>query len=58
MKRRLLRFFHNDSAVTAIEYALLASLIAGVVIVGATSFGEALGQLYIYARDLIVLALQ
>ncbi|WP_107877480.1 Flp family type IVb pilin [Pseudoduganella sp. UC29_71] len=58
MKRRILRFFQSDSAVTAIEYALLASLIAGVVIVGATAFGDALGQMYIYARDLIVLALQ
>jgi len=58
MKRNLLRFPRNDSAVTAIEYALLASLIAAVVIVGATAFGEALGLLYIYARDMIVLALQ
>ncbi|WP_082616414.1 Flp family type IVb pilin [Massilia sp. Root418] len=56
--QRLLSFFQNTSAVTAIEYALLASLIAGVVIVGATAFGDALGQLYTYARDLIVLALQ
>lgn len=58
MKRRLSSFLKSDSAVTAIEYALLASLIAGVVIVGATAFGEALSDLYIYARDLIVLALQ
>lgn len=58
MKRLLLRFYKSDSAVTAIEYALLATLIAGVVIVGATAFGEALGQMYIYARDLIVLAMQ
>jgi pilus assembly protein Flp/PilA len=58
MKRRLSRLLKDDTAVTAIEYALLASLIAGVVIVGATSFGDALGNMYIYARDLIVLALQ
>ncbi|WP_082552128.1 Flp family type IVb pilin [Massilia sp. Root351] len=58
MKRRLCRFLNDRSAVTAIEYALLASLIAGVVIVGATAFGDALGNMYIYARDLIVLALQ
>jgi pilus assembly protein Flp/PilA len=58
MKRRLICLLRSEFAVTAIEYALLASLIAGVLIVGATTLGDNLTQLYNYARDIIVLALQ
>jgi pilus assembly protein Flp/PilA len=56
--RRLHRFFHRENAVTAIEYALLAALIAGVIVIGATSVGDALGQIYTYVKDNVVLALQ
>jgi pilus assembly protein Flp/PilA len=55
---RLHRFFHRENAVTAIEYALLAALISGVIVIGATSVGDALGQIYTYVKDQVVLALQ
>jgi pilus assembly protein Flp/PilA len=58
MKQRLSRLLQNSSAVTAIEYSLLASLIAAIVIIGATTFGDSMTQLYVYVRDQIVLALQ
>ena len=35
-----------ESGVTAIEYALLGSLVALGLIVGATAFGEELGKAY------------
>jgi Flp pilus assembly pilin Flp len=58
MKQRLSRVLQSSSAVTSIEYALLGSLIASIVILGATTFGDSMTQLYIYVRDQIVLALQ
>eukprot|EP01034_Spumella_vulgaris_P001367 gene1367-1800_t len=38
MKQRLSRVLQSSSAVTSIEYALLGSLIASIVILGATTF--------------------
>lgn len=58
MKQRLSRVLQNASAVTSIEYALLASLIAGIVVIGTTTFGDSMTQLYAYVRDQVVLALQ
>jgi pilus assembly protein Flp/PilA len=55
---RLHRFFHRENAVTAIEYALLAALISCVIVIGATSVGDALGQIYTYVKDQVVLAIQ
>ena len=39
MKDLLLRFAHNDSGATAIEYGLIAGLIAVVIIAALTSIG-------------------
>jgi pilus assembly protein Flp/PilA len=48
-------FLSNDSAVTAIEYALLASLIA-VAIIGSVSFaGAHLFDLWNYVKDQVIL---
>lgn len=58
MKQRLFRILQSTSAVTSIEYALLASLIAGIVVIGATTLGDSITQLYAYVRDQVVLALQ
>ena len=40
------RFLNNEEGVTAIEYALIASLIAVVLIVGATAVGNNLNALF------------
>ncbi len=38
------RFAHNESGATAVEYGLIAALIAVVIIAGATALGSALNQ--------------
>lgn len=40
------RFMRDEEGVTAIEYGLLASLIALALIVGATTLGENLNSLF------------
>lgn len=50
MNSSLARFLNDDSAVSAIEYGLLAALIALVIIVGVSSTGSALGQIYTYIQ--------
>ncbi len=40
------RFFHDDSGATAIEYALIAMLIAIGIIAAATLLGPSLGNLF------------
>ena len=58
MKNWLLSFHRNRSAVTAVEYALLAALIA-VIIVGAVIFvGTQVQQLFEHVKDQVVLAMQ
>ena len=42
----ILRFFREEEGVTAIEYGLLAALIAVILIVGATAVGTNLNQLF------------
>lgn len=45
--RRLIGpFWSEEDGVTAIEYALLAALIAGVIVTGVGALGDAVGQLY------------
>ena len=46
MKRLLARFLEDESGATAVEYALLASLIAMAIISGATALGTALSARY------------
>lgn len=42
----ILRFFREEEGVTAIEYGLLAALIAVVIIVGASLLGTNLNSLF------------
>jgi pilus assembly protein Flp/PilA len=44
----LKRFFEQEHGVTAIEYSLVALLVALVIIVGATALGLNLGSWYGY----------
>lgn len=39
---RMRRFFHEEDGVTAIEYGLIAALIAVVIIVSVTAVGDEL----------------
>ena len=45
---RIKRFFKEEEGVTAIEYGLIASLIALAIIVGATALGTQLNALFNY----------
>lgn len=47
----------DESAVTAIEYALLAGLIAVVLVVTITLLGDQVKLLFVYVKDQVVLAL-
>ncbi|MNG39907.1 Flp/Fap pilin component [compost metagenome] len=47
----------DESAVTAIEYALLAGLIAVVLVITITVLGDQVKLLFIYVKDQVVLAL-
>ncbi|MGK5013989.1 MULTISPECIES: Flp family type IVb pilin [unclassified Janthinobacterium] len=49
--------FSDESAVTAIEYALLTSLIAAVLVVTITLLGDQIKLLFVYVKDQVVLAL-
>ena len=53
----LLRLQNDESAVTAIEYALLASLIAVVIALTVGTVGTQLNSLYTYVKDQVVLAM-
>jgi pilus assembly protein Flp/PilA len=44
MRKHLITFLSNDSGATAIEYALIASLIAVAIIGGVTALGTRLSQ--------------
>ena len=46
MKRLIASFLRDDSGATAVEYALLGSLIAMAIIGGATALGTALSTKY------------
>ena len=46
MKILLLNYLRDETGATAIEYALLAALIAVGIIVGATAIGTAINALF------------
>jgi pilus assembly protein Flp/PilA len=46
MKDLLIRFFKEDAGVTALEYGLIASLIALVIIVSVKSLGTKLASIF------------
>ena len=47
----------DESAVTAIEYALLAGLIAAVLVLTITLLGDQVRLLFVYVKDQVVLAM-
>ena len=46
MIKKLLKFIKDEDGVTAVEYAVMAALIALVVIVGATFLGEQVNETF------------
>ena len=46
--KSIVRFFKDEEGVTAIEYGLLAALIALAIILGATALGTNLNKLFSY----------
>ncbi len=46
--KSIVRFFKDEEGVTAIEYGLLAALIALAIIIGATALGTNLNNLFNY----------
>ncbi|WP_375539600.1 Flp family type IVb pilin [Rugamonas fusca] len=58
MNHWLLRFHQDSSAVTAIEYALLAALIAVIIVGAVVSVGTQVQLLFEHVKDQVVLAMQ
>ncbi|WP_229632234.1 Flp family type IVb pilin [Pseudoduganella violaceinigra] len=56
MFHKLLRFLHNDSGVSAIEYALLGGLIAVVIVVSVSTAGTRLLALFTFVKSQVLLA--
>jgi pilus assembly protein Flp/PilA len=44
----LKRFYRDEEGVTAIEYGLIASLVALAIIVGATALGTSLNNMFTF----------
>ncbi len=51
--KKLMRFFKDDEGVTAIEYGLIASLVAVAIIAGAGAVGTALDTMFTYIAGLL-----
>ena len=51
--KSIVRFFKDEEGVTAIEYGLLAALIAVVLITGASLLGNELNALFKWIADTI-----
>jgi len=51
MRRSLPELLRDDRGATAIEYGLLAALIAVIAIVGMTTFGTSLAGLFNYTAN-------
>lgn len=50
------RFFRSEQGVTAMEYALLAALIAVVIIVSVAGTGDSVKAFYTYVADKVTVA--
>ncbi|WP_312567121.1 Flp family type IVb pilin [Comamonas sp.] len=46
MKEAIKRFWNDEEGATAIEYGLIAGLIAVVIIVGATALGTSINEAF------------
>ena len=53
MQNLMSRFIKDESGATAIEYGLIAALIAVALIVGATAIGESLNEKFTNVADII-----
>ena len=51
LRRLVIRFVHNQSGATAIEYGLIAALVSVGAIAAMTTFGGNLGSLFGEVRD-------
>jgi pilus assembly protein Flp/PilA len=51
--KSIVRFFKDEEGVTAIEYGLLAALIALAIVVGAAALGTNLGSFFQKIADYI-----
>lgn len=51
MATALSRFFRDDDAATAIEYGLIAALLAVGLIVAFTTFGQSLQGLFVHVQQ-------
>ena len=51
MKKILINFFKDEDGVTAIEYGLIAALIAVVIILAVTFVGSSLSNTFSYIGD-------
>ncbi|EHJ49401.1 Flp/Fap pilin component [Solidesulfovibrio carbinoliphilus subsp. oakridgensis] len=51
MADRILRFLNDESGATSSEYAILASLVAGVAVAVVTGFGLSVRALFQKAQD-------
>lgn len=57
MKNFLIRFCDDESAVTAIEYALLGTMIAVVIVASVGTVGIEVLRLFTFVKDQVVLAM-
>ncbi|MCK2097729.1 Flp family type IVb pilin [Thauera aromatica] len=53
MLEMMKRFVRDEEGVTAIEYGLIASLVAVAIIVGATALGTKLNAMFTYIAGLL-----
>ena len=51
MSKLFARFVKDESGATAIEYGLIAALIALAIMVGASSLGNALNNQFLFISD-------
>lgn len=57
MKSAILKFWRDEEGATAIEYGLIAALIAVVAITAMTGIGENLEQVFIKVKETLAEAL-
>lgn len=48
MKQEIVRFWHDEDGATAVEYALIAGLIAVALIAALGTFGDKLSDFFTY----------
>ena len=56
MKKMLINFFKDEDGVTAIEYGLIAALIAVVIITAVTLVGDSLDNTFTYIGNQVDVA--